>query len=166
MHILYILYSMLYMFKTSLCKKIISCPRMSTTAYRSWELPVERPKKRIIETKWQLARWPPTRARNEPEGCFVSCFVYHCLSLCHLFLWLSSLHICSISIQFIINMQSGEVSGMWLDVTALIRKWFLCTASNCIFPSWIKVSWSSTGEHPTNSCDGIRAVGRVRAKAS
>ena len=35
--------------------------------YMSWELPVERPKKRIIETKWQLARWPPTRARSEPE---------------------------------------------------------------------------------------------------
>ena len=45
----------------------ISCPRMSTTAHLSWELPVERPKKRIIETKWQLARWPPTRARSEPE---------------------------------------------------------------------------------------------------
>ena len=40
---------------------------MSTTAHLSWELPVERPKKRIIETKWQLARWPPTRARSEPE---------------------------------------------------------------------------------------------------
>ena len=37
------------------------------TAHLSWELPVERPKKRIIETKWQLARWPPTRARSEPE---------------------------------------------------------------------------------------------------
>ena len=40
---------------------------MSTTAHLSWELPVEHPKKRIIETKWQLARWPPTRARSEPE---------------------------------------------------------------------------------------------------
>ena len=37
------------------------------TAHLSWELPVERPKKRIIKTKWQLARWPPTRARSEPE---------------------------------------------------------------------------------------------------
>ena len=62
---------------------------MSTTAHLSWELPVERPKKRIIETKWQLARWPPTRARSEPEGCFVPCYVDHCLSRCffgcHLF---------------------------------------------------------------------------------